>query len=243
MCACRAGRDETATPICITTVLESLYEKWVLGREHCNTGGGQYFHQDRIRQARRQKCKEFPRTPAEQYNVDKEHVWYITHLQAHDPNRERMFTHFVIGTQDSRNARMRAYERTNRIGQFTPDGVTTNKIVTKETYIVHTDRGSGSVYDEIAITTLGDGNTVGMYCTGHADVFTIRDVKHLGKTQVQLVSHLASVRNTERRTWRRVHDFTSGGDMVTKLRYGKLLRLCVRVTHALKRRGRGSRRQ
>ena len=36
------------------------------------------------------------------------------------------------------------------------------------------------MYDEIAITTLSEGNVVGMYRTGQSDVFTIRDVKHRG---------------------------------------------------------------
>ena len=121
MWPCREGCD---TLICITTVLQPLYDKWVTGRQHSETGGGQYFQRKPIREARRKKCKEFPRTPAEQYKVDKERVRYIRHLRIHNPNRERMFTHFVIGTQDSRNARMREYERVNGISQESSASVT-----------------------------------------------------------------------------------------------------------------------
>ena len=79
-------------------------------------------------------------------------------------------------------------------------------IATQGTYIVVPNNRAGAVYDEIAITTLANGNVVGMYCTGDADVFTVRDVKHCGKMQVQLVPHLASVKHTERRTWRLASD-------------------------------------
>lgn len=96
-------------------MLQSLYDKWVIGREHCDSGGGQYFNRKRIRQARRDKCKEFPRSLSEQYEVDKERVRYIRHLRVHDPNRERMFTHFVIGTQDSlRTCKRNQPDRTRR---------------------------------------------------------------------------------------------------------------------------------
>ena len=140
--------------------------------------------------------------PAEQYEVDKERVRYISTLCIHDPNVERMFTHFVIGTQESRNARMRAYERVHGLCQPGESDVTAFEIASQETYIVQANRRLRTRYDEITVTTLPDGNVVGMYVTGEADVFTIRDVKHRGKLQVQLVPHLSSVRHTERRTWR-----------------------------------------
>lgn len=187
-------------------MLQALHDKWVIGREHCDKGGGQYFDRKRVRQARRDKCKEFPRSPADQYEVDKERVRYIRHLRVHDPNRERMFTHFVIGTQDSRNARMRAYELANGITRSEPEGITSHTISTQGTYIVIPNDRTGAVYAEIAVSTLSDGNVVGMYCTGDADVFTLRDVKYRGKMQVQLVPHLASVKHTERRTWRLARD-------------------------------------
>ena len=113
-----------------------------------------------------------------------------------------MFTHFVIGTQESRNARMRAYERVHGLCQPGESDVTAFEIASQETYIVQANRRLRTRYDEITVTTLPDGNVVGMYVTGEADVFTIRDVKHRGKLQVQLVPHLSSVRHTERRTWR-----------------------------------------
>ena len=106
------------------------------------------------------------------------------------------------------NARMCEYERVNGINQDSSASVTTSLIATQDTYIVESNRQEGAVYDEITITTLseGNGNVVGMYRTGQSDVFTIRDVKHRGRLQVQLVPHLKSVRHTERLTWRLVSE-------------------------------------
>jgi hypothetical protein len=195
------------TPLDVLGAVKQMHNKWVIGREHCDSGGGQYFAREKVRAARREKCKEFPRKPADQYEVDKEHTRYMQFIPVHDPNRERLFTHYVIGTQASRLARMQRYERAHNLGAHAPVQpctITASSIARKQTYIVTANRSAGVTADEVEVTTLEDGHTVAMYRTGEAVVFTLRDSRVHGRHEVQAVPHLG-VKATEQGTWRLNH--------------------------------------
>ena len=202
----RKGRN---TPLDVLAAVRLMHTKWVTGRQHCDRGGGQYFARDKVRAARRAKCAEFPRKPPAQYDVDKEHARYLQFLHVHDPHHERLFTHYVIGTQNSRRARMLQYERANQLGAYAPAVVrpvriTAASIASKRTYVVGANPAAGVAGDEVEVTTMNDGHTVAMYRTGEAVVFTLRDVAVHKRHEVQAVPHLG-VKATEQQTWRLNH--------------------------------------
>ena len=196
----------------MTDFLKRTYYKWVTERENCKHGGGQYFERAKVRAARAEKTASFPRKVAHQHEVDLEHERYLQTIDVHDPRSERLFTHYVKATTESRRERMRVYKANHRPARVKPL-INAAMVGRQERYIVEGNAAAGIADDEVVVCDMPEGITYGQYRTGDSVTFTIRDTNYRGKLVVQLLPHVG-IREAERETWRLNQNMSNLGKLV-----------------------------
>ena len=149
----------------MTDFLKRTYHKWVTERENIKHGGGQYFEREKVRAARAEKTTSFPRKVGHQHDVDLEHERYLKTVDKHDPRSERLFTHYVKATTESRRERMRIYKATHRSVRAKPL-INAVMIGGQERYVVKANVESGITSDEVVVCAMDAGIAYGQYRTG-----------------------------------------------------------------------------